>query len=58
MLYMFIWNEKIHIWKMIFILASLAIQVDLLDGLWSMANKSNDEDGASIQDRYYDVGNK
>ena len=36
---------------MLFILASLAIQVDLLDGLWSVANKSNDEDGGSIQDR-------
>ena len=51
MLYMFLWNEKIHISKMLFILASLAIQVDLLDGFWSVANKSNDEDGGSIQDR-------
>jgi hypothetical protein len=48
---MFLWNEKIHISKMLFILASLAIQVDLLDGFWSVANKSNDEDGGSIQDR-------
>ncbi len=51
MLYMFLWNEKICISKILFILASLAIQVDLLDGFGSLANKSDDEDGDSIKDR-------